>query len=261
MCHASDMLHVDLREPDPTVRIVAGLAMHGIAIFHGGTGRDDLLRTARSLVMIRPHRDSDYDGVTTITRRPALADGTSLAGFTNRELWPHTDGSAVHQPPRLLVLACVRPAQTGGGSLVVNGRALYDEIARTDPAMLAALATPRSAYFGGGSGHLGAVFRPSAEGRIAVRLRLDGLARFAPALAPYLDRLRTLVRDHIVAVDLREGDGYILLNDRWLHGRAGYTGERLMLRVIGDPLPHLDLPNGFPPTVTASAGSNHRQRM
>lgn len=248
MRDVDDMPHVDLRDPDSTTRILSGLTTHGITIFQGGIGREELLCAARSLIKIRTHRDSDSDGVTTIARRPASKDGkTSLAGFTDRELWPHTEGSAVCRPPRVLMLACLRPAQTGGRSHLVDGRDLYDGIARTEPAMLAALSTPRSAYFGGGSGHLGAVFQQTAEGRIAVRLRLDELARFSPMLVPSIDRLRALVQQQTIPVDLREGHGYILLNDRWLHGRTGFTGNRLMLRIIGDPLSTHALPTGFGP--------------
>ncbi|MEU8091688.1 TauD/TfdA family dioxygenase [Micromonospora chalcea] len=248
MRDVDDLPHVDLRVPDSVARILSGLATHGIAIFQGGTERNDLLCVARSLISIRAHRDSDFDGVTTIARRPASKVGrTSLAGFTDRELWPHTEGSAVCRPPRVLMLACLRPARTGGRSHLVDGRDLYDEIARTDPAMLAALSTPRSAYFGGGSGHLGAVFEQTTEGRMTVRLRLDELARFAPILAPSIDQLRTLVQQLTIPVDLRAGHGYVLLNDRWLHGRTGFTGNRMMLRIIGDPLSTDGLPSGFCP--------------
>src|SRR5439155_10297731 len=134
---------------------------------------------------------------------------------TDRHLIPHTDGSAVHRPPRLLLLACVRPARIGGYSLLVDGQGLYEEIARTEPTMLDVLCAPCSAYFGGASGHLGAVFRQTADGRVAVRLRLDDLARFSPAVAVYLDRLRAMVQRRTLALDLREGDGHLLLQALW----------------------------------------------
>ncbi|MFE9958943.1 TauD/TfdA family dioxygenase [Micromonospora sp. NPDC005299] len=244
----NDLPHVDLRDPDSTARILNGLTTHGITIFQGGIERNHLLRAARSLISIRAHRDSDSDGVTAIARRPASKDGrTSLAGFTDRQLWPHTEGSAVCRPPGVLMLACLRPAQTGGRSHLVDGRELYDEIVRTEPAMLAALSMPRSAYFGGGSGHLGAVFEQTTEGRITVRLRLDELARFSPMLLSSIDRLRRLVQQLTIPVDLGAGHGYFLLNDRWLHGRTRFTGNRMMLRIIGDPLSTDRLPSGFCP--------------
>src|SRR5947208_16078589 len=116
MYNASELPRVNLHEPDSTGQLVASLNTHGAAVFRGMTGRADLLRLARSVMAIRAHRDSDPDGVTTIAERPLIAGDTSLAAFTDRHLIPHTDGSAVHRPPRLLLLACVRPARIGGYS-------------------------------------------------------------------------------------------------------------------------------------------------
>jgi Taurine catabolism dioxygenase TauD, TfdA family len=253
MRDVSDLPAVDLCNPDSTDQIRSGLATRGITVFRGGTGRDDLLRVARSLMTIRPHRDSDADGVTTIAQRPAPIERTSVAGLTDRELWPHTDGTAVDRPPRILMVACIRPAQTGGRSHLVDGQSLYEEIARTVPALLAELSAPHSACFGEGPGRLGAVFQETGQGWVAIRLRFDELAHFSPTLTPYLDALRTLVRHQTIALDLPAGHGYILLNDRWLHGRTRFTGHREMLRIIGDPLPHHELPNGFPTRIAFSS--------
>jgi hypothetical protein len=195
---------------------------------------------------IRTHRDSDGEGVTTIERRFSVAMG-SLAGFTDRELVPHTDGSAVLEPPRVLMLACVRRPQTGGQVVLVDGCGLYQEIAESDPSMLDALRAPRSAYFGGGSGHLGSVFEEGACGRVTVRLRFDDLIRFSPAASMYVGRLREIIRHRAITLDLAVGEGYVLLNDRWLHGRRRFVGDRMMLRLIGDPLPDHHVVSGFLP--------------
>ncbi|BCB86596.1 TauD/TfdA family dioxygenase [Phytohabitans suffuscus] len=243
--------NVDLKEPNSRRAIVAGLASHGIVLLRGGNGRESLIRAGRSLLTIRLHRDSDDDGVTTIVQRP-VPEGSSVTGFSDRALWPHTDGSAVERPPRVLMLGCIQPAQAGGHSHVVDGRTLYDEIARTDLAMLTALSTPRSAYFGGGLGHLGAVFQEIENDRMAIRIRFDALARFSPVVTPYIGRLRALAQDRTITLDLREGDGYVVLNDRWLHGRSQFSGERTMLRIVGDPHSYLGLRSGFQPTVTGA---------
>lgn len=113
--------------------------------------------------------------------------------------------------------------------------------------MLAALSAPRSAYFGGASGHLGSVFERAGDGRVAVRLRLDSLVRFSPAASLYVSRLHELVQRLSIPLDLAVGDGYVLLNDRWLHGRKRFTGGRTMLRLIGDPPLSCELPRGFQP--------------
>jgi Taurine catabolism dioxygenase TauD, TfdA family len=236
----------DLLEPGSTSRIADALRRQGIAILSGVSDRATLLGAGRSLMTIRTHRDSDGEGVTTIERRFSVAMG-SLAGFTDRELTPHTDGSAVPEPPRVLMLACLRPARAGGQVVLVDGCGLYRDIAESDPPMLDALRAPRSAYFGGGSGHLGSVFEELAGGRVAVRLRFDDLVRFSPAASLYIGKLRELVRRRAVTLDLVVGEGYVLLNDWWLHGRRRFVGDRMMLRLIGDPLPDHQVVSGFLP--------------
>jgi hypothetical protein len=244
-----DLTRIDLRELDSTARMAEALRRQGMALFSGVCDRAELLRVGRILINIRTHRDSDADGVTTVEQRIAFAATCSLAGFTDRELVPHTDGSAVAEPPRVLMLACVRRPRTGGKVMLVDGRRLYDEIARNDPEMLDALRAPRSAYFGGGSGHLGSVFEEAADGRIRVRLRFDDLVRFSPATSLYLGKLREHVRQRAITLDLAVGEGYLLLNDRWLHGRTRFVGDRVMLRLIGDPLPDYEVAPGFVPAT------------
>jgi len=131
--------------------------------------------------------------------------------------------------------------------VLVDGCGLYREIAESDPAMLDALRAPRSAYFGGGSGHLGSVFAETAGKRVAVRLRFDDLIRLSPAASLYVGRLRQLVRQRAITLDLAIGEGYVLLNDHWLHGRRRFVGDRVMLRLIGDPLPEHQVAPGFQP--------------
>jgi alpha-ketoglutarate-dependent taurine dioxygenase len=231
--------------------IVADLSMNGIAFFRGCSSRNDFLRFACSFMAVRIHRDSDADGVTIIAPGASNHVGTSIAGFSESELHPHTEGSAVDNPPRLLMLSCEQPAHAGGLIRLVDGRDLYRDMAEQAPAMLDALTATRSVYFGGGSGHLGSVFSRTRTGRLTVRLRLDNLVRFAPAAGPHVAHLRRLVAHHTTEIHLDRGEGYVLANDRWLHGRTRFTGHRRMMRLIGDPLPELRIESGFAVPLTA----------
>jgi hypothetical protein len=69
MSYVDSLPRVDLRDPRFDQQMMSALADWGIALFQGATGREDFIRKARSLVTVRPHRDSDPDGVTTIARR------------------------------------------------------------------------------------------------------------------------------------------------------------------------------------------------
>lgn len=246
-----DLALLNVGDPDSAAQVADVLRRQGIVFVSGVPDRSQLLSSGRGLMAIRRHPDSDDDGVTTIERRFSTAMG-SLAGFTDRELVPHTDGSAVAAPPRMLMLVCQRRPSSGGQVLLVDCSGLYHEIASSDTAMLEALSAPRSAYFGGGSGHLGSVFQGLDDHRVAARLRFDDLIRFSPAASLYAARLRELVHQRTITVDLGVGEGYVLLNDRWLHGRRPFAGDRTMLRLIGDPLPEHHIVPGFTPARTGT---------
>lgn len=49
--------------------------------------------------------------------------------------------------------------------------------------------------------------------------------------------LGAVIAQHLHAIQLRDGQGVLVSNSRWLHGRDRYTGPRVMLRILGDPLP------------------------
>src|SRR5262249_21328518 len=156
------------------------------------------------------------------------------------------------RPPSLLLLACVTPANAGGETFVVDGKALREMLATEEPESLRALATPRSAYFGDGTGRLGSVFEDVGSNRLALRLRLDGLGRFSPDATHALSKLRELIGRFQVAFRLNAGQGYAVQNGRWLHGRGRFSGHREMLRILGHPLPGRPLRYGFKPTVTVT---------
>jgi alpha-ketoglutarate-dependent taurine dioxygenase len=204
------------------------------------------LDVARSIASVVPHRDSRPDGVTVLADRGAPANCGGFAGFGRQELIPHTDRSSIECPPGLLMMACGEPAELGGECVVVDGAAVFADLVENEPEAAEALSAPRSALFGGAAGYLGSVFAPEPDGRVTVRLRLDELARFSPSAARWRAVLRSTIDRHLITVALRAGQGYILDNRRWLHGRRAFTGNRVLYRVTANPLPHLAIPFGFP---------------
>jgi alpha-ketoglutarate-dependent taurine dioxygenase len=245
-----------MRRPAGARRLARALAQDGFALIDGVADADALLAVARSVATVVPHRDSRPDGVTVLAER-GVATRDGFAGFGRHELVPHTDRSSVDRPPGLLMMACGQPADQGGECLVADCAAVYADLAANEPDALEALSVPRSAYFGGAAGHLGSVFSTEPDGRITVRLRLDHLARFSPDVDRWRAALRSTIERHLLMVALRAGEGYVLDNRRWLHGRREFSGNRVLYRITGDPLPHLALPSGFlpdrvpSPTITA----------
>jgi alpha-ketoglutarate-dependent taurine dioxygenase len=227
---------VDLRARDGRTTLLDRLADHGLATFDHIDARQEALALLRSIARVVPHRDSDPDGVTVLTASEPTAEVRSgYAGFSSRGLVPHTDGSSLPRPPTLILLLCVSPAANGGATEVVDGRDLYNSLAVEAPQVLRELVTPRSALFGKGTGHLGSVFERVGRQAMCIRFRYDDLARFSPATTAVLPRFVELMRSRTLRFTLGPGQGYVLQNGRWLHGRTGFHGRREMYRILGEP--------------------------
>jgi alpha-ketoglutarate-dependent taurine dioxygenase len=236
---------------DPVERFVemdeipAALADCGLALLDGITDSACLQRLAHSIATVVPHRDSGPDGVTVIADLGGEFVRRGFAGFSALALNPHTDRSGVSHPPGLLLTSCRQAAQIGGECVAVDGRAVYDDLAQSEPDALRVFRKPRSVLFGGAAGYLGSIFTDIEDGRVAIRLRLDELAQFSPEVSRWLPTLLDAIDRHAVTFTLHPGQGYILDNHRWLHGRRAFVGQRVLYRVLGDPLPHLGIPRGF----------------
>lgn len=154
-----------------------------------------------------------------------------------------------------MTTSCLRPGTTGGECILADGQAIYNELAESQPDALRAFHTPHSVRFGGAAGHLGAIFTDVDTNRVILRLRLDDLAQFSPAVNYWLPALRAAIYRHALTVMLKPGDGYILDNHRWLHGRQPFSGPRVLCRILGNPLPHLMIATGVRPRHKLAARS------
>ena len=237
----------DLSGPAGLAQVIGKLREDGLATFSGIPDRTILREVAERLLRVYPHPDAGPDGITAVTSR-GDDHRPGLTGFTSAELRPHTDRSGVPEPPLLVMLACAVSAEHGGESLMVDADRLYGALAAEDEEKLGTLSRPRSALFGGPGGYLGAIFEHDVEGRVSVRLRLDRLSRFSPDVTRMIPRLVALAEENTLILPLRAGQGYILNNSRWLHGRTWFSGTRTMLRILGNPLPDLAIRRGFMPS-------------
>jgi alpha-ketoglutarate-dependent taurine dioxygenase len=248
--------YADIHDPGWQSRIAAQLRDRGLVTFSGITGHEALVAVARRLMTVRPHRDAGPDGVTVITG--GQAQGSGYAAFTDAELIPHTDGSSVPDPPGLLLLTCQQPADQGGRTRVADGARIISTLAEQYPAALRALSAPQAAFFGAAGGYLGAVAAPAGPERTCIRLRLDDLAWFSVGTTDAIPLLRTVIARRMQTFRLGAGDGVLLSNTRWLHGRDPYSGRRTLLRVLGDPLPGTGIMPGFPSPALATGAQTAR---
>jgi Taurine catabolism dioxygenase TauD, TfdA family len=176
----------DVAGPPTVEKMCHQVCSYGLALFDGAYDVEAMLAVAGQMMNVTPHPDSDDRGVTTIVELGPAADHPNAGGFSRRELMAHTDRSGVPDPPGLMMLTCAVQARVGGTSRFTDGLAVHDDLAATFPESLQALSRARSVLFGGAAGHLGAVFTsvPGAgPARVAIRLRLDDLVSFSPAVA------------------------------------------------------------------------------
>jgi hypothetical protein len=246
-----DPIDADLNPTSLRERLLEHLRADGVAVFGGIRGPEHLLKLAAGLMAVVAHPDSDPTGLTTITDLGPAGRQPNAAGFSRRALPPHTDRSCLTHPPALLLTACASTADTGGACRLTDGLAVHDDLATTCPEALAAFRRPRTTLFGGAAGYLGSVFTnvPPTDGapaRRMIRLRLDDLVRFSPEIARWVPALQSAIDRHSRCVELAVGQGYLVDNHRWLHGRDAYDGPRVLYRLHGDPLPGLGLHPGIP---------------
>jgi hypothetical protein len=169
-----------------------------------------------------------------------------FAAFAESGLVPHTDGSSVPEPPGLLLMSCQHAAGEGGETLLADAARVIRTLTHRHPDALRSLCAAEAAVFGADPGYHAPVCAVEAGGRVSIRLRLDDLARFSPECTSILPLLRMVIKEHTQIVRLGVGQGLVLSNTRWLHGRSPYAGRRVMLRILGDSLPSTGVKGGFP---------------
>ncbi|MEU6904397.1 TauD/TfdA family dioxygenase [Streptomyces coeruleorubidus] len=237
--------YVDIQAPHALDACAARLQDTGLVTVGGLLSRRAVLAFAERLMRIAPHPHSGPDGLTAIYDTGTDAHRVGFAGLGRGELEAHTERAGVPNPPRLMLLVCLRPADDGGEVLLADGHDVLASLCSEGRDAAVVLSKPRTAYFGAGAGHPSQVFTVHAEGRVSVRLRQDGLARWSPIVHPYLPLVRRAIAGCQRRLRLEPGQGYVLDNQRWLHARAGFSGNRLCLRALGDPL--VPMQEGFTP--------------
>ncbi|OKI00915.1 hypothetical protein A6A06_18650 [Streptomyces sp. CB02923] len=242
--------YVNVRAPHASDVIAAQLRETGLVTVDGLQSRHDVLAFASQVMYIAPHPHGEPDGLTLIRDTGSHARRAGLAGLGNGELRAHTERSGTPKPPRLLLLVCQQPALSGGDVLLADGRDVHARLAADRQGAAAAFAQPRTAYFGAGAGHATQVITSHSDGRISIRLRQDGLARWSPIIQPHLSCLREAIADSQQRIHLQAGQGYLLDNHRWLHSRTRFSGDRTLLRVLGEP--RFRIPEGFAPLPSAA---------
>jgi len=225
--------YLDVMEEHAEEQIAHALARDGMITFDTIRSTGQLLRLCTRLGTIVNPRDADEAGLTRIVKRSDIQPTDGYQAFTASHLTLHTDGSSTPDPATMVVLWCAQPAEEGGVSLFVDGKQIYQALAKEYPHVLQALTAPNSALFAGSEAPLyGSVFSTLTDGTICLRFRYDGLGYYAAPVCSVLPLFIDLLGQHTISFTLQKQQGYILQNGRWLHGRTAFRGEREMYRVL-----------------------------
>jgi hypothetical protein len=205
----------------------------GMVTLDGITSREDFVTIARRFGDIYRHRDSDFDGLTTIANSSNGNRDVGFKGFTAAGLDMHTDRSGIPNPPHMLGMWCKRQADRGGDSAFVDGRELFLQCARFNASLLELLTSPRTAVFGGPiDPFVGSVFNKTECGSWSLRFRSDELGFFCLPLANRIGEFTGMLTALAITFRLMQGQAYFCNQHRWLHGRTAFIGTREMYRAL-----------------------------
>ncbi|WNI18056.1 TauD/TfdA family dioxygenase [Actinacidiphila sp. ITFR-21] len=114
--------YVDVHAAGAGELVAARLRETGLATFTGLDSRAAVLALASRFLNVAQHRDSGPDGLTVIRDTGRHTGRAGFAGLGHGPLLPHTEGTALPEPPRLMLMVCARPAEQGGICLLTDGR-------------------------------------------------------------------------------------------------------------------------------------------
>ncbi len=225
--------YLDVAGEHAEEQMAHALVRDGMITFDTIQSTGELLHLCTRLGKIVNHKDADEAGVTRIVKRSDIQPTEGYQAFTASHLTLHTDGSSTPDPATLVILWCAQPAEEGGMSLFVDGKQIYQVLAREYSYVLQALTVPNSALFTGAQAPLyGAVFSTLTDGIICLRFRYDSLGYYAAPACTVLPIFIDLLDQHTISRTLQKHQGYVLQNGRWLQGRTAFRGEREMYRVL-----------------------------
>lgn len=223
------------------------LCEHGLFCFER-VDQTELLQTLHALGTPLLHPDSNVDGLTLIAGSVQAADALNAGGFSDQALPPHTDRTILERPPEIVALWCEQPSPSGGDTVLLDGRVLYRDLADSSPELARLLENPRNVVFAAGDDvRFAPVFERTSAGRVRIRWRFDQLLYVNPSLWRWMEHLQQTITARSLQFRMAAGQGYVLQNTRWLHGRTAFSGPRAFHRLLLHVGKELEALGGFLP--------------
>ncbi|PTU25157.1 hypothetical protein P175DRAFT_0498267 [Aspergillus ochraceoroseus IBT 24754] len=201
-------------------------------VFLEGFDEDSLRLLATQLGdIVQPRNEKTSGaGISNIRYEPSL----SGKGYSSEELYFHTDRSGWECPPRILMSTLKSRSTTGGESLLVDGLEVLNTIKKQNGALYNLITSPEHSSFRSEDGVF--VPRPIFEESSGMfRFRFDDNIQLSASLVLRFPQFLEVIYRNAYAISLEPGQGYLLDNHRFLHGRTAFHGSRELLRVLVNP--------------------------
>ncbi|MBR7675429.1 TauD/TfdA family dioxygenase [Streptomyces daliensis] len=224
--------------------VMSALEKDGIVhIFEAS--REDFMDQLSPLLKIFPHPHATGDGWTLIHPHHEPGKTADEKGFTSAALPPHTDRGLLNQPPSILFFLLLRCPSSGGDALLVDTAKVYRSVSIEELPKLQHELWLESVRY-----RIRQNLFTVDDGFCISRYRIDHIAAPIPFSRRTEDLLRELQKAaaHPTQIEMLPGQGYLIHNHRFLHGRTRFTGSRLgvrLLATVADTSAHQWMNRGF----------------
>lgn len=226
------------------------MKLKGFVVLQGPDSSPTTLKqVAEMFGPIQRHSRNTATGIVDITSEEYSSDEKTKKVASNIKFLPHTDGTYLNGialskkdkcvrvgPPRFVLLQCVKPAKVGGVSLVVDAQKILTSLVYNDPDLIPALFSPYGLTVKRGD-YCAVdvpVFRKMNNRRYAIRFSYDRDFQFPKIYRAAFEKFYTkynLDDAFTFRHALSANQIMVMDNQRVLHARTEFIGERLMRRV------------------------------
>ena len=222
-----------------TLDLYRKLRDYGFVVVGGGPAEPGGIETVAGL--IGEMGESAYTRIFDLSPSSAI----NTLGNTHRPVPPHTDEAFRHNPPGVNVLGCVRPAASGGESVLVDGFAIAAQLRADNPEGFRLLTRFGQAFNRIHPGELDQRSRQpmirldDRDEVIAVRIHTRASAPMdlpVEVVKPFYSAYHHLTRlmldpVHQVKFQLQAGESVMFDNQRVLHSRTEFSDPKRFLQI------------------------------
>jgi alpha-ketoglutarate-dependent taurine dioxygenase len=203
----------------------------GVLLIKNVEHDDEALKIAKNLGSIHHCVDANTNGITVISNIEQGKNINNSLAFTHAALYPHTDRSPIRVPPKYLINWCVHSSNSGGEVLLCDGHTIFSYLMEHSPLTCKALMESDAGEFSDTvDTYIGPIFKLD-NGKIFLRFRRDNCVKFKTLFHNHIHTLYEAIDLYTFKVNTKPGEGYVIDNTRWLHGRTAFEGNRVIKRI------------------------------